>query len=138
MADGINRKEFFKRLGILGISAVSVSTFLEACGGNRKPDTQGSDLHEPQSNNQTESKPKTQPKKQADPCTDVSGLSKADLKNRQNLKYEGKTTFPGKDCSNCQFYIAPHGGGSCGTCQVVKGPINPKGHCSAWVAKQKA
>ncbi len=128
MPQEISRKEFFKRLSILGISAVSVSTFLEACGGNKnQPHDQGQQQTEKQS--PTNSQP--------DPCSDVSSLTEAQLKNRETLEYVGHSPFTDKFCANCSFFIIPENNGPCGKCQVVKGPINPMGHCTAWVAKQK-
>lgn len=128
MPNEISRKDFFKRLGLLGISAVSVSTFLEACGGNNK---------QSQTNRQVQTE--TQPKAPPDPCTNVSGLTETELKTRKNLQYVGQSPFTGKYCGNCNFFIEAKGGkGPCGTCQVVKGPINPMGHCTAWVAKSNS
>ena len=128
MKKELNRKEFLQRLGIYGITAFGASAFLAACGGGGnkdQPQVQG-DMDSDASN------------KSSDPCTDVSGLTDAELKNRQNLKYVGKSPYSDKYCANCNFFIAPQNGAQCGTCQVVKGPINPQGHCTAWVAKQKS
>lgn len=72
----------------------------------------------------------------ADPCTDTSGLTQAELTIRTNLKYTGRSPFPDKHCALCQLFVAPASGVACGTCQVVKGPINPKGYCTSFVAKQ--
>lgn len=65
-------------------------------------------------------------------CTDVSGLSDGDKKAREGLKYVDVTTIAEKNCANCQLYVAAAAGASCGTCKVVKGPIAPKGYCTAW------
>ncbi len=130
MKKGLTRKEFLQQLGILGAASAGAVTFLSSCGGNNKQPAEGS-------NNQQTPKSVDNKANQGDPCTDVSNLSEADLQNRKNLEYVGSSPYPDKRCDNCNFYIAPTGSEPCGTCQVVKGPINPKGHCTAWVANQK-
>jgi hypothetical protein len=68
-------------------------------------------------------------------CTDVSGLSDADKATRESLKYVDKTPDPAKPCDACALYTQPTGGAQCGGCTVVKGPIHPKGYCTAWAPK---
>ncbi len=75
---------------------------------------------------------KEQPK--ALSCTDTMGLSAADSQVRTSLAYVDNSVEPGKSCSNCQQYI-PGAPDACGTCKIVKGPINPKGWCKSYVAK---
>jgi hypothetical protein len=67
-------------------------------------------------------------------CTDTSGLAAGDVVTRNSLGYVDVTTEPGKTCAGCQQYVAG-APDACGTCKVVKGPINPKGYCKAYVAK---
>lgn len=69
-------------------------------------------------------------------CTDTSGLDPAAIGLRNAVKYEDKSTVPGKECDNCEHYVAAPSADACGTCKVVKGPINPKGYCTTWAAKQ--
>ncbi len=68
-------------------------------------------------------------------CTDTSSLSPADAQVRTALNYVDTSTEAGKTCSGCQQFIPPPGAGACGTCKVVKGPINPGGNCKSFVAK---
>jgi hypothetical protein len=68
-------------------------------------------------------------------CTDTSGLSAGDLQIRTTLAYVDQSTEPGKTCANCQQFVAPAAAGTCGTCKVLKGPINPAGNCKSFVAK---
>jgi hypothetical protein len=35
----------------------------------------------------------------------------------------------GKECDQCNFFIAPNG------CKMVDGEINPHGYCALWVKK---
>jgi hypothetical protein len=68
-------------------------------------------------------------------CSDTSALAPADLQVRTSLVYVEVSTEAGKTCSNCQQFIPAPAAGSCGTCKVVKGPINPGGNCKSYVAK---
>jgi hypothetical protein len=67
-------------------------------------------------------------------CTDTSKLEAADTAARTALAYADISAEPGKNCLGCQQYVAA-APDACGTCKVVKGPINPKGYCKAFVAK---
>lgn len=67
-------------------------------------------------------------------CTDTTELSPTDLTIRSSLAYVDTSTTPGKVCSGCQQFIATMPG-ACGTCKVVKGPINPGGNCKSFVPK---
>ncbi|HLK36460.1 MAG TPA: high-potential iron-sulfur protein [Polyangiaceae bacterium] len=67
-------------------------------------------------------------------CTDTTALSTADLQARTALQYMDTSVEPGKNCTGCQQFI-PAAPDACGTCKVVKGPINPKGYCKSFVAK---
>ena len=68
-------------------------------------------------------------------CTDTTGLSATDVTIRTTLAYVDVSTEPGKTCSGCQQFVAPPAPGACGTCKVLKGPINPTGNCKSFVAK---
>ena len=71
-------------------------------------------------------------------CNDdvaIGSLSSADRATRATLKYVDKTTDPAKHCSNCSQFNAPPGADQCGSCKVLKGPVNPDGYCASWLAK---
>jgi hypothetical protein len=68
-------------------------------------------------------------------CTDTSALAPIDAQMRATLAYVDISTEPGKTCSGCQQYIPAPSPDICGTCKVVKGPINPNGNCKSFVAK---
>jgi hypothetical protein len=68
-------------------------------------------------------------------CTDTTGLAATDVQVRTSLAYVDVSTEPGKSCANCQQYVAAAAAGTCGTCKVVKGPINPGGYCKSFVLK---
>jgi hypothetical protein len=67
-------------------------------------------------------------------CSDVNGLTEAGKTTRTAMQYSDATADPAKTCDTCQLF-QPGQAGACGTCTVVKGPIHPKGSCTAWVAK---
>jgi len=68
-------------------------------------------------------------------CTDTSALAPADLSVRTALAYADVSTEPGKSCLTCQQFVAPAAPGTCGSCKVLKGPINPAGYCKSFAAK---
>jgi hypothetical protein len=68
-------------------------------------------------------------------CTDTSGLAPADLTVRTTLGYSDVSMEAGKLCSNCQQFVPAAAANTCGTCKILKGPINPKGYCKSFVAK---
>lgn len=68
-------------------------------------------------------------------CDDTSGLSPDDAKIRTEVAaYQEQAPDQTKRCALClQFNSA--GDKACGTCKVVKGPINPGGYCKLFQAK---
>lgn len=74
-------------------------------------------------------------KKAALSCTDTSSLPPTDVQVRTALGYVDSSVEPGKMCSGCAQFVPPPGPGVCGSCKVVKGPINPSGYCKSFVAK---
>ena len=69
-------------------------------------------------------------------CTDTTGLAPADLALRTSpaVNYADLSAEPGKSCTTCQQFL-PAAPSTCGTCKVLKGPINPKGYCKLYAAK---
>jgi hypothetical protein len=67
-------------------------------------------------------------------CTDTTGLTPDEISMRTNLTYVEKTSDPAKACSKCNFFkaAAPD---ACGSCTLIKGPINPNGNCKSFVVK---
>lgn len=66
---------------------------------------------------------------------DLAALSEAEIKQRQALQYVDASPKPEQNCANCQLYVEPASGKFCGGCNVLKGPVNPDGWCTAWVKK---
>ena len=106
MKNKINRKEFLKQLPILGIALFGSGLFLQSC-----------------------SKSKTE----EDPCSDLSKLTEDEKETRKDFEYVSKSPYPEKLCDNCELWLAPEEGNFCGGCEIMEGPIHPKGYCNAWV-----
>lgn len=68
-------------------------------------------------------------------CTDTSGLNPTQLQTRQSQNYTDSSPRGSEKCSTCRFYQAPNQQGSCGTCQVIAGPIHPDGYCDLFAAQ---
>ncbi len=41
----------------------------------------------------------------------------------------------GKQCSGCNFFVAPAEAGKPGSCKMVEGEISPNGWCALWIKK---
>lgn len=74
-------------------------------------------------------------KTEPDSCQDVSKLSDADKTTRSALQYTDKSSTLDKVCVKCNFWQPPSDPAQCGGCQLVKGPIHPKGWCTAFAPK---
>ena len=74
-------------------------------------------------------------KTEPDSCTDLAGLSDADKTSRSALQYTDRSPQPDKQCEKCNFWRPPTDPAQCGSCQLVKGPIHPKGYCTAFAPK---
>ena len=113
----INRKKFLKNAVALSFTGLGAVTFLAGCGKKNEPG---------------------QVKKESGPCSDLSGLTESEKKTRTLYRYVANSPHEDKKCHICHFYISPKGGSKCGTCQIVKGPINPDGYCTSFVKKTQS
>ena len=134
MSDGIKRREFLQKILFAGVAATSVGTILSSCGGNSNKPAE----NKPSAEDKNNSPQNTGQSAANDPCTDLSGLSKEELKVRKAYQYTGHSSNLDQVCSNCNYWQGLKNGGPCGSCQVVHGPINPKGHCTVWTQKTLA
>lgn len=67
-------------------------------------------------------------------CADPAQLDDQQVSLRASLSYT--ESAPGKEtCADCGFFRMT-AGSSCGTCELLKGPANPKGHCDSWNKRQ--
>jgi hypothetical protein len=67
-------------------------------------------------------------------CMDLTALSSSDIQLRTVLGYVDVSMEPGKSCSGCQQFL-PGAGGGCGTCKILRGPINPAGDCKSFAPR---
>ena len=102
----MNRKDFLKKLPLLCVAFAGSGLLLKSCGQSTTDE---------------------------DPCSDLSKLSADEKQTRNDFRYISKSQFPDQLCSNCELWIAPEEGKTCGGCEIMEGPINPNGYCSAWV-----
>ena len=119
----LSRKIFLKNIFFSGTVLLGGSTLLAACGGGEK---------KPAGNENTQQETKAN-----DPCNDVNNLSDTELATRKQFNYKGQTPNEDKYCSNCLHWRPPADSSPCGTCELVKGPINPNGYCDQWMEKPK-
>jgi hypothetical protein len=106
MDDRLSRRDMLQRSAVLGVLAV---TSAASCGKEKKRLS----------------------------CIDTSGLAPADLQLRTSpaVAYLDTAADPTKTCERCQQFLPAPAPDTCGTCKVVKGPINPRGGCKLFVAK---
>jgi hypothetical protein len=122
MNDKLNRREFLQKLSMFGLGVIGAGGLMNACGKKEE---------------QTPALQTAQPAiEEADPCTDLTGLTEDEKQLRATFEYVAKTPDPEKLCTNCGFWVEPEAGAPCGGCKVIKGPIHPGGYCKTWVVKQ--
>jgi hypothetical protein len=111
MENGIySRKEFIRKC-LAGTAIFSGTTLaVSACSSKRS----GS---------------KKEKSTSANPCEDLSGVSKSEIKKREKFGYVNKSTVPGSHCSNCKLYLPPNDDEDCGGCLLFDGPVEPDGYC---------
>lgn len=68
-------------------------------------------------------------------CSAASDIPKSEKQVRKALKYTDNSPKADKQCADCELFEAAGSAEACGGCKTVPGPIHPKGHCTAWVAK---
>jgi len=69
-----------------------------------------------------------------DSCVDPDYLSTSDVRLRASLDFTERSPHGSeKECAGCEFFRAVVGDADgCGTCQIVQGPVNPRGYCDSW------
>jgi hypothetical protein len=123
----LSRRNFLMRSAVLGSAALGSGALLAACGGGAEeaaPVMEEAPADEAMAGEEA-----------AVSCNDLTGLTDAEIEMRNTLQYVDVSEFPDKVCDNCQLYIVPEEGAVCGGCQIIKGPVAPKGYCASWAAK---
>jgi hypothetical protein len=123
----MNRKNFLKSMAL---GAASTSILVAACGGDApKTETTTAPAETPAA-----VPAEAAPAATAD-CTDLSGLSEAERKQRESVGYVNASTEADKNCTNCRFMQVGTQPNGCNGCQLFKGPIVPEGYCKSWFKK---
>lgn len=65
-------------------------------------------------------------------CDDLSKVSEEEVKKRNGLGYVEVSPMSDKYCSNCQLYLPPKEGQTCGGCALFEGPVFEEGYCTYW------
>ncbi|MBN8826653.1 MULTISPECIES: high-potential iron-sulfur protein [unclassified Spirosoma] len=76
-------------------------------------------------------------KASVNPCEDFSGVSETDLQTRKKLGYVAQSPRPESKCGNCNLWLPPKEGQSCGSCMLFKGPVYTTGYCTYWAPQGK-
>ena len=138
------KRDFLKRIALLGATTIGGSTLLAACGGSSDA---GSDAPSPAASAEasnasndttglTEDAPSPAASAEAsNACNDTTGLTETDLQMRTSVQYVAETPEAAKNCANCLQYIAPAAGSACGGCKLFKGPVAANGYCMVWAAQ---
>jgi hypothetical protein len=111
----MNRISFIKNIFSIGIILVGGSSIISSCG--EKSDKE---IQKERENNQQD-------------CG--KNLTSAEKKSREEYEYEEISSKEEEICNNCTHFRIPKNGEQCGTCELVKGPINPLGYCNQWFKK---
>jgi hypothetical protein len=114
--ENMTRKEFMRKLSMLGAGFVGAFSFLSSCKKSDKGEQEA--------------------KKEItdDPCGDLSALTEDEKATRDVFEYVAQSPYPEKLCDNCALWVEPEGENFCGGCEIMAGPIHPKGYCNAWIA----
>jgi len=137
----MTRKRFLQTLAAMGLAATGGALAASCGGGGDKVQNQPQSRPSPKpvaSSGEGEASTETETAAADDRCTDDSALTESELAMKKSLKYTTHSTEPGKMCDNCKFWTPPPEGEYCGTCQLIKGPINPKGYCTSWFERGEA
>ena len=119
----LNRRAFLRRAGYLGAGA---ALWLAGCG-RREPQASGTV-------GEASATADTAQAAGADPCNDLSGLTKDELALRDTFGYVPHSPDPETECEHCEFYKQPAPGQPCGGCTLFAGPVEPEGMCDSFSA----
>lgn len=68
-------------------------------------------------------------------CGDLSNVSEKDLAVREKLGYVKESPLADNQCQNCNLYLPPKAGETCGGCMLFKGPVYAEAYCTYWAPK---
>lgn len=109
----MKRRAFIKSLAVISAGGLGAAAILSSCGKREKEQIPEGALN----------------------CGE--NLSPEAEQTRDQYDYLEYSQRDDEFCSNCTHWRAPEEGQNCGSCEVVKGPINPSGWCSQWLISAK-
>lgn len=68
-------------------------------------------------------------------CSDLSGVSEAEIEKREKFGYVEESPMPNELCSNCNLYLPSGADKDCGKCMLFEGPVRAEGYCTYWAPK---
>lgn len=115
MKENINRRIFIAKTMVSGAAVIVGAQILSGC---QSDDKSGKSSDE-------------------DPldvasCDDLSKVSGAEVEKRDGFGYVEESPMPDKECRNCNLYLPPREGQTCGGCALFKGPVFEEGYCTYW------
>lgn len=115
------KKVHSRRMFINGLVRAACAFFagviVMACGGKKPADKESSQAGDVSS------------------CDDLSRISEEDRAVRKKLGYVKESPIADNQCQNCNLYLPPKQGQSCGGCMLFKGPVYSNSYCTYWAPK---
>ena len=67
-------------------------------------------------------------------CVDPAQLTTSEASLRASFHFTERSPHgPEQECAACQFFtVSAAEANGCGSCQILQGPANPRGHCDSW------
>lgn len=128
----LDRRTFFKRAATIGAAVTGAGALLSACKSESGGSESGSAKQAEKSGGSGSAAKQAKGGGGDLNCMDAPDLTDAQKNTRKALKYADSSDKEGQLCDNCQYWEPAKNEGECGGCQVVPGPIHPKGWCSSW------
>ncbi|MDC1067682.1 high-potential iron-sulfur protein [Candidatus Kapabacteria bacterium] len=141
-----SRRDLLKS-AVSGVAVISGMAVITACGGSSKKAEPEAMPEEKKPDEAVQEKVAEKPESDMaaneaasnDPCSDLTGVAEDEVKKRNTIyQYKEVSDKEGQMCQNCQLYNKASDEGSCGGCQLFKGPVQSNGWCVSWVKNPKA
>lgn len=118
-AHDLTRRTFCRLAGLLGAGSMLV---LAGCGRGDKQAVERTEA----AVQAAEGTPA------ADDCSDLAGLTAAQVQVRETFEYVEAAPDPELACHLCEFYKEPASGRNCGGCTLFAGPVAAEGSCNSF------
>lgn len=113
----IDRRAFLRRAAKIGLATMAAPSVLAVIACQRKQNSDGVEIGEIAS------------------CDGTAILTNEEQAQRRDLNYVEQAENEKQSCDTCIRFIPPDNNAQCGACGVISGPINPKGYCDDWEAR---